>query len=301
MITQQRGLQVDRAAITGWKRSLALLIVQEASQINGQTTSVTLQPLHSGLGEGPIQGIISLAVLAKPGHVVQSAQTTVIIVSWNSDRGQLTTQVVTSAPGQWSLPNLIFHLKSVRPTASCLPSSSCIPYSQQIRAAMTGHEQNVLKAARIPVGSNITVLTSGATVIQRGVGGMSKIRVLLLTGQAQYHHSHTNHTQIVSRQPSQVCLRVILISYFHPKRSGVDFLSVLPGLSSLLHFSQSDIPFTRPLFGSPRVTCRQDNGHGLFLLRRVEYITDTLGQVRSYYREPYLNDGQMDFGYVKCQ
>jgi len=238
LITQQKGLQGQRVALTGGKGLPAQLIVQGGNQGKGQPTTVTVQQLQqivkSGLGGGPSQvigtvtgahgqQIISHAVLAKPGQG-QRVQATVIPVSGTSGRGQQTIQVVTAAPGQRSAPNVTINQMTGRPTASDLASAlaagshvkiqaptgaSSQQILSQVSAALAGQGQNVSVAVRTPVGSNLsnpTVLPPGATVVQQGVGGLSRIGgqqmvnlQLSVAGQAQ---PHTTHTHTISSQPS---------------------------------------------------------------------------------------------------
>ena len=85
------------------------------------------------------------------------------------------------------------HVKIQAPTGA---SSQQI--LSQVSAALAGHGQNVSVAVRTPNMSNSTVLPPGATVVQQGVGGLSRLAgqqmvnlQLSVAGQAQPHTTHT--------------------------------------------------------------------------------------------------------------
>jgi len=230
LITQQKGLQGQRVALSGGKGLPAQLIVQGGNQGKGLPTTVTVQQLQqivkSGLGggQGQVLGtvtgsqgqqIISHAVLAKPGQG-QTVQARVIPVSGTAGRGQQTIQVVTAAPGQRAAPNVTINQMG-RPTANDLASAlaagshvkiqaptgaSSQQILSQVSAALAGHGQNVSVAVRTPVGSSPAVLPPGATVVQQGVGGLSRLggqqMVNLQLSVAQPHSTHT----LSSSQPS---------------------------------------------------------------------------------------------------
>jgi len=227
LITQQKGLQGQRVALSSGKGLPAQLIVQGGNQGKGLPTTVTVQQLQqivkSGLGGGQgqvigtvtgAQGqqIISHVVQAKPGQG-QTVQARVIPVSGTTGRGQQTIQVVQAAPGQRSAPNVTINQMgrsaNANDLASALAAGSHVKIQaptgassqqilSQVSAALAGHGQNVSVAVRTPNMSNPTVLPPGATVVQQGVGGLSRLAgqqmvnlQLSVAGQVQPHTTHT--------------------------------------------------------------------------------------------------------------
>jgi len=228
LITNQKGLQGQRVALSSGKGLPAQLIVQGGSQGKGLPTTVTVQQLQqivkSGLGgqvvtgAGQGQQIISHVVQAKPGQPGQTVQARVIPVS-GATRGQPTIQVVQAAPPQRAAPNVTINQMAGRQTASDLASAlaagshvkiqaaSSQQILSQVSAALAGHGQNVSVAVRTPNMSSTAVLPPGATVVQQGVGGLSRIGgqqmvnlQLSVAGQAQPQPTQTSSSQASSTE-----------------------------------------------------------------------------------------------------